>query len=311
MKTNINKTKAQKYKKVLSCISVLLIIVLLSEFALRFIWGFGKMPLYIESSKYEYMYAPNQEMLRFGHYFYTNSYSQRSSEPDSTKCIILGLGDSVINGGSQTDNDSLATNLVTAETDFQMLNISAGSWGPDNCAAYLDELGTFNAKAMFVLLSSHDFGDTMDFLPTVGIHESFPEEQYFCAIYEVWDRYVYPRLSSSSKKMDPDQRVLSGIDKGNVFNDGWNQLKIIADRAQIPLIIILHAEQSELRKGEYNDKGGAIVAWADANNVRLVKDITYLNEKHYRDNIHINNMGQRVIADIIKNEISLYLESDQ
>ena len=290
---------------------MLLIIVLLSEFALRFIWGFGKMPLYIESSKYEYMYAPNQEMLRFGHYFYTNSYSQRSSEPDSTKCIILGLGDSVINGGSQTDNDSLATNLVTAETDFQMLNISAGSWGPDNCAAYLDELGTFNAKAMFVLLSSHDFGDTMDFLPTVGVHESFPEEQYFCAIYEVWDRYVYPRLSSSSKKMDPDQRVLSGIDKGNVFNDGWNQLKIIADRAQIPLIIILHAEQSELRKGEYNDKGGAIVAWADANNVRLVKDITYLNEKHYRDNIHINNMGQRVIADIIKNEISLYLESDQ
>ncbi len=311
MKTDINKAKAQKYKKILSCISVLLMIVLLAEFTLRIIWGFGKMPLYIKSSKYEYMYAPNQEMLRFGHYFYTNSYSQRSSEPDSTKCIILGLGDSVINGGSQTDNDSLATNLVTAETDFQMLNISAGSWGPDNCAAYLDELGIFNAKAMFVLLSSHDFGDTMDFLPTVGVHESFPDEQYFCAIYEVWDRYVYPRLSSSSKKMDPDQRVLSGIDKGNVFNDGWNQLKIIADRAQIPLIIILHAEQSELRKGEYNDKGVAIVAWADANNVRLVKDITYLNEEHYRDNIHINNMGQRVIADIIKNEISLYLESAQ
>lgn len=37
-----------------------------------------------------------------------------------------------------------------------MLNISAGSWGPDNCAAYLKHYGLFGAKAMSLLVSSHD-----------------------------------------------------------------------------------------------------------------------------------------------------------
>ena len=99
------------------------------------------MPLYVESKQYEYIFAPNQEMTRFGVHFYVNSYSQRSKEPDVNKKIVLGLGDSVINGGAQTDNDSLATSIVSVSTEYQMLNISAGSWGPDNCAAYLKEKG--------------------------------------------------------------------------------------------------------------------------------------------------------------------------
>lgn len=33
---------------------------------------------------------------------------------------------------------------------FQMLNVSVGSWGPDNIAAYLKAKGTFRAKALFV-----------------------------------------------------------------------------------------------------------------------------------------------------------------
>lgn len=42
-------------------------------------------------------------MMRFGNHIHYNSYSQRSDEPDTTKVIILGLGDSVIYGGVQVD----------------------------------------------------------------------------------------------------------------------------------------------------------------------------------------------------------------
>ena len=40
---------------------VLLIVV---EITLRLVWGFGKMPLYAASGKYEYMALPNQSGVR-------------------------------------------------------------------------------------------------------------------------------------------------------------------------------------------------------------------------------------------------------
>ena len=101
--------------------------------------GLTKAPLYFESDKYEYMACPNQDGYRFGNHYHYNSYSQRSEEPDTTSRIILGLGDSVIFGWVHTEQDSLASTLFTEGTGMQMLNISAGSWWPDICAAYLIE----------------------------------------------------------------------------------------------------------------------------------------------------------------------------
>ena len=59
-----------------------------------------------------------------------------------------------------------------------MLNILAGSWGPDNLAAYLDENGFSDAEAMVVVLSSHDAHDVMDFEPVVDENSSYPSQQY-------------------------------------------------------------------------------------------------------------------------------------
>lgn len=284
-------------------LSFLILAFIIVEIFLRVIWGFGTMPLYVESKQYEYIFAPNQEMTRFGVHFYTNSYSQRADEPDANRKIVLGLGDSVINGGSQTDNDSLATSIVSLNTEYQMLNISVGSWGPDNCAAYLKEQGLFGAKAMFVVLSSHDVDDCMDFVPVVGVHKSYPNEQYTLAIQEVIDRYVIPRLFVS-ENLDPDEKVLKGIDKGSNWNHGWDELKEIACQANIPLILILHAEKAELKAGDYNEKGLMIQQWANENQIKLIKDIDVLKEENYRDKIHVNASGQRVLANLMINELA-------
>lgn len=158
--------------------SLVLLVVL--EIVLRTAWGFGNMPLYAASSEWEYMTMPEQSGKRLGNKFYFNRYGMRSEEVDSTKKHVLGLGDSVINGGVQTDQDSLATSIFSAETGIQMLNVSAGSWGPDNCAAFLRHYGLFDAKGMFLLVSSHDAHDNMDFEPVVGVLESYPDKQYCC-----------------------------------------------------------------------------------------------------------------------------------
>ncbi len=209
----------------------------------------------------------------------------------------------MINGGAQTDNDSLATTLFSLNSKYQMLNISAGSWGADNLAAYIREKGTFNAKGMFVLLSSHDAGDNMNFQPTVGVSVSYPQKQYFCAIEEVIERYVLPRMFKKKKedKNNPDLLVLKGgIDKGGPFNKGWDELNSISNENNIPLTICLHAEKVEFEAGKYNDCGDQIIKWAKDNNITLIKDIEYLDETSYRDNIHLNEHGQKIMSNIMK-----------
>lgn len=291
--------------KRIMAISVFLILIVI-EIVLRCVWGFGTMPLYYADSHFEYAPCPNQTMKRLGNKIHYNRYSQRSDEPDSNKIIILGLGDSVLFGGVQTDQDSLATTMFSKIKGFQMLNIAVGSWGPDNIAAYLRTKGTFGAKAMFVYLSSHDAHDVMDFSPIVGKHQSYPDKQYPCAIAEVVCRYAWPRLMSRFKKElpDPDKQVLNQIDgirKGRgVLNPGFNQLKQIADSVKIPLVFCLHAEQKENKIGNYNDQGLEIINWAKKNNVHLVEDIHVMDSSCYRDGIHINAEGQRRLFRIMK-----------
>jgi len=295
-----------KKKVIWRIIFVLLFLGILVEIGLRLLFGLCDAPLYVSNEAYEYIAAPNQDGKRFGNHYHYNTYSQRSNEPDSTKTIILGLGDSVIFGGVQSDQDSIATSLVTNKIEaVQILNISAGSWGPDNCAAYLKEKGTFNAKGMFLVVSSHDAYDNIDFQAVVGMHPSYPNEQYLLAWWELLDRYLWPRLKSyfvQQGDLDPDQKVLKTIHKnGLVFNPGFNELKSIADSLNIPLVVYLHAEKSELLNNNYNEEGNEIIQWAQKNNVKIVKELDYhFVDSDYRDNIHINDKGQRKLAKIME-----------
>ena len=299
-------------KSIIILFSLIFIIAILGEFYLRYFQGFCATSLYIESEKYEYIAAPNQDGKRFGNHFHYNSFSQRSEEPDSTKIIILGLGDSVLFGGLQSDQNSIATSIFTnEEKKYQMLNISSGSWGPDNCAAYLKEKGFFNAKKMFLVVSSHDAYDNMNFSPVVGVHKSYPNRQYTLAWAEIIDRYLKPKVLNyfiHKNDLDPDQKVLNGIEihkNGKILNSGFDELKSMSDSLSIPLIVYLHADKLEFMKKKYNGQGQEIINWAEKNNVKLIKELDYIFDKtDYRDGIHLSNKGQRKLANIMKENIN-------
>ena len=99
--------------KFLICGGTSLALLIVVEIVLRLVWGFGKMPLYAASDKYEYMALPNQSGVRLGNRYYYNVFGMRSDEVNPHKKHILGLGDSVIYGGVQTDQDSLASKHPT------------------------------------------------------------------------------------------------------------------------------------------------------------------------------------------------------
>lgn len=297
-------------------------LVVLLEFTLRFAFGFCDALLYQSSDNYEYIAQPNQDRHRFGAHIHYNSYSQRNEEPDSTRVKILGLGDSVIFGGTWMDQNSLATTLFSNETGMQMLNISAGSWGPDNCAAYLKEKGTFGAKAMILVCSSHDAYDVMSFTPVVGVYPTYPERQYRLAIVELMDRYLMPRVRSfflkQKQRLDPDAAVVNKMSqkfvakKSLLFNPGFDQLKNMADSLHIPFGVYLHAETGELMQGSYNEMGYEIMEWAEKNGVPLMKGMDRgENESMYKDMIHLNGKGQKHLAASLKVMVTELLLSKQ
>lgn len=289
-------------------ILIFVLFLVVCEFILRFAFGFCDALLYCESDKYEYIAQPNQDRHRFGAYIHYNSYSQRNDEPDSTKVRVLGLGDSVIFGGTWMDQDSLASTLFSEATGTQMLNISAGSWGPDNCAAYLKENGTFGASAMILVCSSHDAFDVMTHVPVVGVVPTYPDRQYKLAWAELIDRYIVPRIRMmfwrTKVKLDPDQQVVKNIEfkntvrqKSALFDKGFDQLLEIARDKNIPMAIYLHAEQDEVKAGSYNEMGQMIIKWAEAHGVRLVEGLKAgEKENMYYDKIHFNEAGQRFMA---------------
>lgn len=271
-------------------------------------------PLYRTSDKYEYVACPGQDGMRFGNHYHYNSYSQRSEEPDSTRNIVLGLGDSVLFGGVMIDQDSIATSIFTRDVKgTQMLNISAGSWGPDNCAAYLEENGLFGARAMFLLVSSHDAHDNMDFQPVVGRHKAYPDRQYLSAWGELLCRYVYPRTLGrwlgNGQDADPDRKVLDGVGihkGGKVFNPGFDRLKQMADEAGIPLYVCLHADVAELAAGKYGEQGEEIIRWCEENGIEPILELEEgLTKYMFRDGIHTNEKGQRFQAELMEKYIRI------
>ena len=304
-----------KKRNVIRVLGGLVVFFISIESVLRFGLGLCDSLLYQASDKYEYIAKPNQERLRFGVRLITNSHSQRSEEPDSTKVKVLGLGDSVIFGGGWMDNDSLATTLFSNETGTQMLNISCGSWGPDNCVAYLREKGTFGAKAMVLVCSSHDAYDGMSFVPVVGVLPNYPDRQYKSAIWELIDRYLIPYIkikTQTRQYADPDAEVEKHaadrqvVQKSPYVVKGFDNLKQIADSLDIPLWIYLHAEQGELKQRRYNDMGQQIIMWADSAQVTLIDGIREgETQEMYHDALHFNERGQRHLADVIKRYVKL------
>lgn len=280
-------------------VPAILLLLIGTEIYLRKYWGFCDSVLMMENKHYEYIAQPNQDRFRFRHHVQYNSFSMRSPEPDTSAWVILGFGDSVINGGVMVDQDSLATTLLSAQLSnslhrkVQVLNISAGSWGPDNNYAYLQEKGNFNAKMILLVASSHDAYDNMDFIPVIDKMHRFESKQYHFAIWELIHKYILPRMSDSFSHEDPVGK------KSNTFNTGFASLdKYCKDRG-IPFIIYLNPDKYELEGKGYHKEGREIIRFCEENNIPLIQGLNNTLPGDYRGAIHMNDSGQRHMAKAI------------
>ncbi len=299
-------------KKKIFFLGFLIVLSICLEIILRMYFGFCDTVLVREDSEFEYIAQPNQKRFRFRNHAIYNSFSMRSEEVDTSSIKILGFGDSIINGGVLTDQDSLATTILSDTlskiygTKIQFLNISAGSWGPDNCYAYLKKYGDFGAKSIFLFFSSHDAYDNMNFEKIVDNHPSFKSKQYSIALYELVNRYLVNKIKSKLKKKRTQSDNL-GINKkkdNTLFNTGFSSFLDYSKSKNIPVTIYLHADTKELKLESYNEQGQEIIKFANDNNIPIILDLENgLKLSDFRDYIHLNSNGQRKLANTITHYI--------
>jgi hypothetical protein len=94
------------------------------------------------------------------------------------------------------DQDSIATSILPQslrkiDSTDEVLNVSAGSWGPGNWRGYAKTYGFFDATDVILVVSSHDATDNPSFVPLNP--NTHPERNPPFALYELFSRYLQPR----------------------------------------------------------------------------------------------------------------------
>lgn len=264
------------------------------ELFCRYYLGLGAPPLSIAHRTIEYLFAPNQDLTRFGNRIVYNKWSMRNEQfseaNDASQARMMVIGDSVVNGGSLSDHSNLATTILTDDKTLYM-NVSAGSWGPANHLAYLQTFGFFDAKALIIVLSGHDASD----LPTFGPLDPniLPQEAPLLAVGEALVRYL-PRYLPRDKAVAsiPGEPSKRAIDLSSL-----QTMIELAKGKGLSVCIVLHHTQLDRRAAALHQGLVAIRSAAESQGVTIIDDKNYLDpETSYRDDIHLNDKGQADVA---------------
>jgi len=295
-----------------------MIIAVIGEMVARYGLGLGTPPLVIPHQKIEYMFKPNQDVYRFGNHFIVNQYGMRTepffTQKGNNEFRVMAFGDSVLNGGGLTDHADLATTLLqnslskVSDKNVLVGNISAGSWGPGNWLAYVQEYGFFGADIVVLVISSHDYADN----PTFHALDpnTHPTEKPVSALLEGITRYL-PRYlpqggTDNPGAIEPDrfQTEYSEQEAQKGLADLRRFLEL-AKNNSANVMVLQHWEKSEIESGSANPGNQYIKMVCEQMGISPLSLEPYFRRSienganPYRDNIHPNQVGQQLIAEAI------------
>ena len=272
------------------------------ELGLRFGLGLGDPPLVTRDGQIEYRLLPSAQYTRYGNRIDINRFGMRS--PDHTAAAqeddrrVLLIGDSVIYGNHFLDqSETIAAQLMQAlQKSPQMagcaslvMAAAASSWGPVNQVAFVKETGLLDADVAVLVVSGHDLFDTPGFGdPVIPYRLRRSYGAIDDALQSVVER-VKRRITAAPPPEPQDLRRAASL-------AALDQLMVQMQRAGIPLLLIYHPTLSERRSGLMRAHT-AFENWAARNRVAFsILDDPGLTPMAYRDDIHPNAAGARVIA---------------
>ena len=303
--------RRRRWPRVLGGLAVLLIVGLIGvELVARFGLGLGDPPLSVADDEIEYLFKPGQ-YSRFGNTVGVNQWSMRSpefaAEPAEGELRVLVIGDSVPNGGSQTDDADLATTLLQRELadgrggPATVANVSAGSWGPPNQLAYVRRFGTFGADAAVVVLNVDDARDVPGEVSPVGRDPSYPDRAPITATGELFDRYLLPRLfgpGDAAPAEEPD-----ALDEAEALAALGDLLDLLKERG-VAAAVVYWPTQDEVTAGPRPARD-LLANVAAERGVPFVDAAPFVTDPaaDYRDPIHPSVQGQRALQAVLKSAL--------
>lgn len=306
-------------KKILLFLMILCVLCLAGlELVARLWLGLGDPPLSIPDTEIDYIFAPNQDCNRFGNRIVYNNVSMRSEHdidaaPKSGQRRVLLVGDSVVNGGVLTDQADLASSLLDAELRLKGLgdawNVSAGSWGPMNYAAYFRKYGTFGTTDLVLEVNCHDLWEDdprQSAGCSVGKDVSSPDRKPLLACWEGFTRYLVPRV----RRWFGVARINVKVDRTRNPEEIRNEsarlnLEACAYLYSLPIerkVLVIHRTQKEWATPGIPPGEVAFREQAEAMGIRILL-LCVDPETDYRDNIHLNVSGQRKLYELLRSEI--------
>jgi hypothetical protein len=306
---------------------VLLILAFIGgELFARFYLGLGDPPLTQVDPEIEYLYKPSQTCNRFGNHMHYNQWSMRSGDfpkdRPADELRVLVVGDSIVNGGTLLDDKDLATTILQSELTKKLNrkvivgNVGAGSWGPENQLAYLKRFGFFGAQVVVFVWSQHDVGDVPEFDPNLTKRKDYPASKPFCALSELLDRYLLPRVSeklwpSPSAAVAPGGEFAAPL--AQCVNAMREQIQM-AKRADAKVLVVMHFSQPDFAVEETMGHH-AISRLAEDQGVQLlslkqaIQSAMKIPDGYFRgtDPNHPSAAGQHVMAGALEPAIETLL----
>lgn len=288
------------------------VFLVVAELCARLLFGLGNAPLFEASDNYGYKFIPNQDIHRFGNRIYFNSYGLRSEEINEEPSLgvtrILCIGDSITYGGQWIDQSNTYPYILErllnekSEKKFEVLNVSAPSWGIQNEEAYLKKHDTYNSNIIILQLDRGDLFSVKASSDVVGNSPFYPDKKFVFALQEVFIRYVFTHknvfIAKSKQSMSANK----------ILDDNMQSLKRIVElirNNETKLVVIYVPTIQEIKNKSLLLKPGnkAFYSTVEQLNVPFLnladKFERYNSENIFRDKIHPNPDGNRAIAEAL------------
>lgn len=280
------------------------------EVALRMATGLGRPALSYADPDFGYAFKADQDLTRFGRRIRYNAQGMRSEDLAAmgNRKRVLCIGDSVTNGGAPTDQADtypyrLEGCLRGRGWDMAVMNISAGSWGIENQLGYLRKHGIHGAGIVVVQIGSHDLYQKKSEGAIVGNDPNFPDANPPLALWELGERYAWPRVSSrlGLQAAEPEkERTREDLERNL---GALRELVGVMRGAGAEVLILFTCNTDEAVAGRSRAEGlKDLRALAAAMDVRLMEMLPVwhgaIREGQHvmRDGVHPNELGSELMA---------------
>lgn len=226
---------------------------------------------------------------------------------------IMTIGDSIIYGGSRTDQRMLGTDrlkrglMQKMKEPVEVGNISCNGWGPMNEWPYIKQYGLFEAD--YVVLELRSGSIRQRAIPFVGDID-FPNHRPYSATWEALRRYL-PKVLPLWGNRESNEGYHDPVDDPETYRANANAIKNILDTTKkngaTPYILLYwirpEVQHANKEKG-WQPKGMTEIKQLAAEEKVSVLDMYEVESRDqtfiYRDDYHLNDSGQQDLAEIME-----------